>query len=269
MNRMVTSLALGLALALGSSAFAEEKKPAADAKAAAAEAKADAKAAAPELSEAEERTKASYIFGTMLGKNFHEQGFDLDTDALVEGIKEANAEKAPKYSEEEMQKFMQSFGMKAAERAKAKRDVAGKKNLEDAKKFLAENGKKDGVKTTKSGLQYKVIKEGSGKSPAATDTVKVHYRGTLISGKEFDSSYKRNEPTEFPVNRVIPGWTEALQLMKVGSKYELYIPPDLAYGENGPGEIGSNSLLKFEVELLDVVSKDAPKDAAPKLELKK
>ena len=120
--------------------------------------------------------------------------------------------------------------------------------------FLKENAKKEGVKTLPDGLQYKVIKEGEGKSPKATDTVSVHYRGTLIDGTEFDSSYKRNEPTEFPVNRVIKGWTEALQLMKEGSKWTLYIPSNLAYGERGfPGSpIGPNATLIFEIELLKV-----------------
>jgi len=119
--------------------------------------------------------------------------------------------------------------------------------------FLKENATKEGVKTLPSGLQYKEIKAGTGKTPKATDTVSVHYRGTLINGKEFDSSYKRGEPAEFPVNRVIPGWTEALQLMKEGSKWMLYIPSKLAYGERGAGgDIGPNETLIFEVELLKV-----------------
>ena len=122
-----------------------------------------------------------------------------------------------------------------------------------AEKFLMENKNKDGVVTLPSGLQYKVIQEGTGRTPTATDTVSTHYRGTLLDGREFDSSYKRNEPTEFPVNRVIKGWTEALQLMKEGSKWMLYIPPHLAYGERGAGGlIGPNETLIFEIELLKV-----------------
>jgi FKBP-type peptidyl-prolyl cis-trans isomerase FkpA len=125
--------------------------------------------------------------------------------------------------------------------------------LEKGKAFLAENGKKKDVKTTKSGLQYKVVKEGEGKSPKATDVVLVHYRGTLLDGKEFDSSYKRNEPIEFPLNRVIPGWTEGVQLMKEGAKYIFYIPSELAYGSSGAGgAIGPDETLTFEVELLKV-----------------
>ncbi|HEY3899782.1 MAG TPA: FKBP-type peptidyl-prolyl cis-trans isomerase [Chthoniobacter sp.] len=126
--------------------------------------------------------------------------------------------------------------------------------LEKGQKFLRENAMKDGVKATKSGLQYKIIKEGTGKRPAATDTVLVHYRGTLLDGTEFDSSYKRNQPISFPLNHVIPGWTEGLQLLKEGGKAILYIPSDLAYGENGTpgGPIGPNETLIFEVELLKV-----------------
>lgn len=125
--------------------------------------------------------------------------------------------------------------------------------MQKGEEFLKENAAKEGVKTLPSGLQYKVLKEGDGKSPKATDTVVVHYKGTLINGKEFDSSYKRGEPAEFPVNRVIKGWTEALQLMKEGSKWMLYIPSNLAYGERGAGaDIGPNETLIFEVELLKV-----------------
>src|SRR5881394_629143 len=128
---------------------------------------------------------------------------------------------------------------------------AAEKNKAEGEKFLEENKKKDGVKTTASGLQYKVLKEGSGPSPKETDTVVTNYRGTLIDGTEFDSSYKRNEPATFPVNRVIKGWTEALQLMKPGGKYKLFIPSNLAYGPGGAGgDIGPNATLIFEVELL-------------------
>jgi FKBP-type peptidyl-prolyl cis-trans isomerase len=126
-------------------------------------------------------------------------------------------------------------------------------NMKKGATFLAENKKKDGVKVTESGLQYKVLEEGTGKTPKATDTVKVHYRGTTINGREFDSSYRRGEPIEFPLNGVIKGWTEGLQLMKEGSKYELYIPSNLAYGSRGAGgAIGPNETLIFQVELIEV-----------------
>ena len=136
---------------------------------------------------------------------------------------------------------------------------AGAKNAAAGQKFLADNKTKEGVKTTASGLQYKVMKEGSGATPKTTDTVTVNYRGTLIDGTEFDSSYKRNEPISFPVTGVIPGWTEALQLMKVGSKYQVFIPANLAYGAQGAGQvIGPNSTLIFDVELLGVQASPSP-----------
>jgi len=141
---------------------------------------------------------------------------------------------------------------------------AAEKNKAEGEKFLEENKKKDGVKTTASGLQYKVIKEGSGASPKETDTVVTNYRGTLIDGTEFDSSYKRNEPASFPVNRVIKGWTEALQLMKPGAKYQLFIPSSLAYGERGAGQtIGPTATLIFDVELLSIKAPEPAATVAP------
>jgi len=133
--------------------------------------------------------------------------------------------------------------------------VLGEKNKKEGEAFLAENKKKEGVKTLPSGLQYRVIKEGTGKSPKAADTVVCNYRGTLIDGTEFDSSYKRGEPATFPLNQIIPGWTEALQLMKEGAKWQLFIPANLAYGEQSTGIIGPNSVLIFEIELISVKDK--------------
>src|SRR3989338_270904 len=163
------------------------------------------------------------------------------------------AEKTTLKSEKEVQETMMAFQnemkTKQAEHAK----VLGGKNKKEGEAFLAENKKKEGVKTTASGLQYKVIKNGNGKKPKATDTVTVHYKGTLIDGTEFDSSYKRGEPTSFPVNQVIAGWTEALQLMNVGSKWQLFIPANLGYGDRGAGpQIGPNAAFIFEVELISL-----------------
>ena len=151
--------------------------------------------------------------------------------------------------------------MEKSLRAKAeeKQKATAEKNLKAGEAFIAANAKKEGVKTTASGLQYKVIKTGTGASPKLTDTVKVHYHGTLIDGTVFDSSVQRGEPVTFPVNGVIPGWTEALQLMKVGDKWQLVIPAKLAYGEDGSGPIGPNSVLIFEVELLDIEKPEAAK----------
>jgi FKBP-type peptidyl-prolyl cis-trans isomerase len=160
----------------------------------------------------------------------------------------------PLMNDEQVKATMAAFQKEMmAKQAAAKKEM-GAKNEAAGKKFLDENKKKEGWKTTASGLQYKVLKEGSGTAPKETDTVKVNYRGTTIDGTEFDSSYKRGQPATFPVNRVIKGWTEGLQLMKPGSKYQLAIPSNLAYGERGAGsDIGPNSTLLFDVELLEVL----------------
>ena len=212
----------------------------------------------------DERDKVSYSIGLDIGNTFKKQNMDINTEALMSGLKDAVGGAKPQMTEEEMKTTMASFSKSMMEKQAAVAKEAGAKNAAEGEKFLADNKGKEGVKTTASGLQYKVIKEGTGPSPKETDTVETHYRGTLINGTEFDSSYARNEPATFPVNRVIKGWTEALQLMKVGSKYELYIPANLAYGERGAGqEIGPNSTLKFEVELLGIKEGAGPAAAAP------
>jgi len=195
------------------------------------------------------KDKVSYGVGLSVGSNFKKQGQELNPDALLAGVKDALSGKTPALTENELKDTMEAWSKQMEDKQK----VAGEKNAADATKFLAENKKKDGVKTTASGLQYKVMKEGTGAQPKETDTVTVNYRGTLINGTEFDSSYKRGQPATFPVNGVIKGWTEALQLMKPGSKYQLFIPADLAYGPRAVGpDITPNSALIFEVELLEV-----------------
>ena len=167
-------------------------------------------------------------------------------------------------SKEEREKTLQAFQKEMMEKQIAASKEAGAKNQAEGEKFLAENKKKEGVKTTVSGLQYKVLKEGAGPSPKETDTVVTNYRGTLIDGTEFDSSYKRNEPATFQVNRVIKGWLEPLQLMKPGAKYQLVIPSSLAYGERGAGQlIGPNATLIFEVELLSIKPPEPAATVAP------
>jgi FKBP-type peptidyl-prolyl cis-trans isomerase FklB len=201
----------------------------------------------PELKDLKD--KVSYSVGLNVGSNFKKQGQDLNPDALLAGVKDALSGKQPALSEAEMKQTMEAWSKQMEEKQK----TAGEKNSVDGAKFLAENKKKDGVKTTASGLQYKVMKEGTGAKPKESDTVSVNYRGTLINGTEFDSSYKRGQPATFPVNGVIKGWTEALQLMKAGSKYQLFIPSELAYGARAVGpDIAPNSTLIFEVELLQV-----------------
>src|SRR3989338_9359392 len=197
-----------------------------------------------------EKDKVSYSIGLSIGNNFKNQSVDVDVDVLAKGVKDAISGNKPLMTEKEVQETMMAFQnemkTKQAEHAK----VLGGKNKKEGEAFLAENKKKEGVKTTASGLQYKIIKAGNGAKPKATDTVTVNYRGTLIDGKEFDSSYKRGEPASFPLNGIIPGWTEALQMMKVGSKWQLFLPPALAYGERGAGRKGPNATLIFEVELI-------------------
>lgn len=197
--------------------------------------------------------KASYMYGLDLGRALKKQGFDINPDLFVKGFKESLAGKEVPYTDDEIRQTMMAFQTGA-------RDRATKKNKKDGADFLAANKKKEGVKvlpaTADDGktyeLQYKVLKEGTGATPKATDTVKAHYKGTFLDGKEFDSSYSRGEPLEIPVGGVIKGWTAALQSMKVGSKWQLFIPSDLAYGDQGNRAIPPGSTLLFEVELLGV-----------------
>jgi len=204
------------------------------------------------------KDKASYSIGLNVGMNIKRQNVDVNQDAFTAGFKDALAGRKPLMTEQEVREAMMAFEKDMQQ----KQNDAAQKNSADAQKFMTENKSKEGVKTTGSGLQYKVMKEGSGAQPKATDTVTVNYRGTLTDGTEFDSSYKRGQPATFPVSGVIKGWTEALQMMKVGSKYQLFIPPDLGYGANGQRAIPPNSVLIFEVELMDVKAPGAA-SAAP------
>ena len=204
------------------------------------------------------KDKVSYSIGLDIGTTFKKQKMEINTDVLAAGVKDGLSGANPLMTQDEVRAVMTEFSKDMREKAAAANKEAADKNTKEGEKFLAENKAKPGVKTTASGLQYVVEKEGSGAAPKETDTVVVNYRGTLIDGTEFDSSYKRGEPTTFPVNRVIKGWTEALQLMKPGAKYKLFIPSSLAYGPGGAGgDIGPNSTLIFEVELLDVKPPEA------------
>jgi FKBP-type peptidyl-prolyl cis-trans isomerase len=194
--------------------------------------------------------KVSYQIGRNIGSNIASQGTDFDVKALIQGIQdELNGTKSP-LTQEELQAAFAEFQAEM-QRKEEQAAAAAKKAGED---FLAANKQKPGVKTTASGLQYQVVKKGTGASPTKDDVVRVHYHGTLPDGTVFDSSVDRKEPAEFPVGRVIKGWTEALPMMKVGSKWKLFIPSDLAYGAGGSGgTIGPNQVLVFDVELLDIV----------------
>ena len=195
--------------------------------------------------------KVSYALGLGIGQQLAQMGAsDLNIDAIKDVIN-GNELKVP---HKDAQTIVQEYFRQQEERINAIRAEQGKAAKAEGEKFLAENGKKEGVVTLKSGLQYEVLREGNGKKPKATDQVKCHYEGTLINGQVFDSSYKRNEPAVFPLNQVIPGWTEGLQLMQEGAKYRFYIPYILAYGESGAGgSIPPFATLIFDVELLEVI----------------
>jgi len=206
--------------------------------------------------------RMGYGLGASMGRQFRNDKLQVDADALARGVRDGFSSEKLAMSDEEITAAMQQLQKSHTERMQAEQKQIAEKNRADGEAFLKQNSTKEGVVTTESGLQYKVVTAGTGPKPSKDDTVKVHYRGTLIDGTEFDSSYKRGEPVTFPVGGVIPGWVEALQLMPVGSKWELYIPSDLAYGPGGAGgQIGPNSVLTFEVELLSI---EAPeKDQAP------
>jgi FKBP-type peptidyl-prolyl cis-trans isomerase FklB len=201
----------------------------------------------------EQKDKVSYSIGLNIGNNLKAQSIDVDPTVLAQGIKDAMAGGKLLMTNKEVQETMTAFQKEIMIKQMEKAKTAGEKGKKEGEAFLAENKKKEGVKTLPDGLQYKIIKEGAGKMPKATDTVTVNYRGALIDGTEFDSSIKRGQPASFPVNGVIAGWTEALQMMKVGSKWQLFIPSNIAYGEQGsPPVIGPNATLIFEVELLGI-----------------
>ena len=216
-----------------------------------------------------EEEKVSYIIGTQIARNFKTQDIEVNLDSLMMGLKDALEGKELVLSQDEMTQVFTRFQQQMRAKQAAKQAEEAAKNLAAGTAFLEANKAKEGVKVLPSGLQYKVITEGTGNTPTADDKVKTNYRGTLIDGTEFDSSYKRNKPAEFPVKGVIKGWTEALQLMKEGGKWELYIPASLAYGERGRPNIPANSTLIFEIELIEIVKAAAPAKAAqPTVEVK-
>lgn len=202
----------------------------------------------------EQKDKVSYSIGMDVGNNLKRQAIDVDVDLLARGVKDALAGGETLLSPEEARETLMALQQELREKAIERRKQDAERNKKEGEAFLVENGKKEGVVSLPSGLQYKIIRSGEGASPTATDTVETNYRGTLIDGTEFDSSYNRGQTAVFPVNGVIAGWTEALQLMKVGDKWQLFIPPDLAYGERGAGPIGPNATLVFEVELVSIKS---------------
>lgn len=199
-----------------------------------------------------EEQKVGYGFGLMLGKRMKTDTPDLDVDSFIQGMKDGFGGRPQLLTDAQVNQAIQGFQMRQREQQMAKFEKSASENKVKGDAFLADNKSKDGIKTTSSGLQYRVIKAGAGKKPTTTDKVKVHYEGSLINGTVFDSSIKRGEPVSFPVNGVIKGWTEALQLMGEGAKWQLFIPSDLAYGPGGNRNIGPNEVLLFDVELLEV-----------------
>ena len=199
--------------------------------------------------------QASYAIGLDIGRSMLADGAELNADFVAQGILDAMKKSKPLLTDEECRAVMTAYSREMKAKAAAKLKPIADKNAKAGADFLAANKQKKGVITTESGLQYQVVKNGTGAMPKATNVVRVHYHGQLLDGTVFDSSIERKEPAEFPVSRVIPGWTEALQKMKVGDKWRLFIPSELAYGEGGTpgGEIGPNQVLVFDVELLDIV----------------
>ncbi len=202
-----------------------------------------------------DKKKASYAIGQQIGQNLKNQNIEVDADALAMAITDATGGKESKLTKEQIQEAMG----KLQEATMKKQTEIAEENKKKGAEFLEKNKTAEGVKVTKSGLQYKVVTEGTGKVPTKDDVIKAHYKGTLTTGEQFDSSYERGQPAEFPVGGVIPGWTEALQMMKVGSKFQLWIPADLAYGPAARPGIPANSVLAFEVELLDIVKPETKK----------
>jgi len=205
--------------------------------------------------------KISYIFGFNVARQTSRNDFYLDADILAQAIREVHDGAEPRFTDEEIAATIQAWRAEERTRVQEKRNKESEENQTVGTAFLEENATKEGVVQTESGLQYKVLTAGTGASPTDKDKVKVHYKGTLLDGTEFDSSYKKNEPAEFIVGRLIPGWIEALQIMKEGDKYEIYVPANLGYGAGGTGTIPPNSVLKFEMELIEIIKEEAKEEA--------
>jgi FKBP-type peptidyl-prolyl cis-trans isomerase len=263
---MMTLSALALLLAATGAARAAEPAaaPAKPAQAPATAAPAPAAPATPSAGAGWSlQDKAGYIIGLNLGNNLRQQEIPVTADQIIKGLRDGLGNAKAQLTDEEIQATMSEFQQQLMAKQQEKMKSVGEKNKKEGDAFLAANKSKPGVKTTASGLQYQVLQEGTGPKPKPTDKVTVNYKGQLLDGKVFDSSYDRGQPVTFGVSQVIPGWVEALQLMSAGSKYKLFIPSNLAYGENGAGgDIGPNAVLQFEVEMVKIEPGDEPA-AAP------
>jgi FKBP-type peptidyl-prolyl cis-trans isomerase FklB len=210
-----------------------------------------------------EKDKQSYAIGLNVGKSLHRDSVDIEPKFVLQGLQDAMADGKVQLTDDQIKTVMTELQTQVRQQQEAKRLALAESNKKDGAAFLAANATKEGVVTLPSGLQYKVLVAGTGAKPSATDSVVCNYRGTLLDNTEFDSSYKRGQPMTFRVGGVIKGWTEALQLMPVGSKWQLFVPPDLAYGDRGQGPGGPNATLIFEVELLSIQPPTPPTAAAP------
>ncbi|MFM1768129.1 MAG: hypothetical protein RJA22_658 [Verrucomicrobiota bacterium] len=209
----------------------------------------------------DKKERISYTLGMQYGKSIKQNDVEVDFDAYLRGLKDAVAGKTV-ITEDQAREIYMTFSQELRAKAMEKQKAEGEKSKKAGEEFLAANKKKEGIQTTASGLQYKVETKGTGKMPTSADTVVCHYRGTLIDGTEFDSSYKRGQTAEFPVTGVIKGWTEALLMMPVGSKWKLFIPAELAYGERPQRNIPANSTLLFDIELVEIKA-GTPATATP------
>jgi FKBP-type peptidyl-prolyl cis-trans isomerase FkpA len=252
--RKTLILPAALLVTMAAVAGAQSGKPAAPAQKPAAQPAAPAQ---PESSMSLEE-RASYVIGYNLGRTLKQNDVKANTDLIIKGLNAGLTGEKGMLTDAEMQSTMQAFQQQVVTQQQAKAKVVGEKNKTEGEAFLAKNKTRAGVKTTASGLQYEVEKEGTGANPKPTDTVTVNYKGTLMDGTVFDSSYDRGQPATFVLNQVIPGWTEGVQLMKPGAKYKFYIPASLAYGEQAPPQIGPNAPLIFEVELLSIGKPEEP-----------
>ena len=269
MNNFLKVSLLAAAVAVGLTACQKDEKPAAT-NTAEVKAEASKPAEAPKAEAKSFEEQSGYAIGLSMGRYIantlerqQELGIKLDNAVILKGVTDGLGKEA-KMTDEEIQKVLQEYDAKINELTKAKADKDAVENLKKGEEFLAANAKKEGVKSTESGLQYQVEKMGDGAKPKATDIVKVHYTGTLTDGTKFDSSVDRGEPATFPLNQVIPGWTEGVQLMPVGSKFKFFLPSKLAYGEHGAGSIPANAVLVFDVELLAIEKPAADGDNAKK-----
>ena len=253
----IATLLLGNTVAQQTPASTAKPAPAAKTSSTARPHTATAAKTVPPLTLKTQKDKLSYAIGMSIGQNMKKDSLDIDPNIVLRAMKDVMAGGKMLMTDAEVASVMTDLRTQMSKKKEAEAQVAGQANKQAGQQFLAANKAKEGVVTLPSGLQYKVLKEGTGPKPAATDTVVCNYRGTLLDGKEFDSSFKRGQPATFPVGQVIKGWTEALQLMPVGSKWQLFIPAELAYGEHSPGpDIGPNSTLIFDIDLLSIQTKN-------------